>query len=150
MQDYIYSAIAFVAMTIHLIINSNHAPDRMLAAARGAREYRVFLKGVFAYYLVDAGWGVFAGLGWTGVLYVDTMAYYIAIAVSVLTWCHFAVVYLDLDKWKSRLLLWFGYALLALYVVLLAANVFNSCEPVVSSMLSRMRFDRMMKLYIFS
>ena len=127
MQDYIYSAIAFVAMAIHLIINSNHLPARMVVAARGAREYHWFLKSVFAYYVVDAGWGVFAGLGWTKVLYVDTMFYYIAIALSVLAWCHFVAVHLGLGKWKSRMLSWFGYALLALYVVLLTANVFNDC-----------------------
>ena len=127
MQDYVYSAIAFVAMAIHLIINSSHIPDRMVAGVRGVREYRRFLRAVFAYYIVDAGWGVFAGLGWTKVLYVDTMFYYIAIAVSALTWCHFVAVYLDLSKWKARALSWFGYALLGLYVVLLTANVFTDC-----------------------
>ena len=127
MQDYIYSVIAFVAMAIHLIINSSHLPGKMVVSARGAREYHWFLKSVFAYYIVDAGWGVFAGLGWTKVLYVDTMFYYIAIALTVLTWCHFVAVHLDLSKWKSRMLTWFGYALLALYVVLLTANVFNDC-----------------------
>ena len=127
MQDYIYSVIAFVAMVIHLIINSNHLPDRVAAGARGAREYRIFLKGIFAYYIVDAGWGVFAGLGWTNALYVDTMFYYIAIAVTVLTWCHFVIAYMDLGKWTARALSWFGYALLALYVVLLTVNIFNDC-----------------------
>ncbi len=127
MQDYIYSSIALVAMVIHLIINSSLRSDLGMTAAHGAREYRTFLKGIFAYYLVDAGWGVLAGLGWTRLLYIDTMFYYIAIAVSVLTWCRFAVVYLDLRGWKARTLAWFGYALLSLYVVLLTANIFNSC-----------------------
>ena len=127
MQDYIYSVIAFLAMVIHLIINSNHCQDRVVVAARGSREYRVFLYAVFAYYVVDAGWGVFAGLGWTNVLYVDTMLYYIAIAMSVLTSCRYFSVYLNLGKWKARMLVWFGYALLSLYVVLLTANVFNGC-----------------------
>ena len=127
MQDYIYSVIAFVAMAIHLIINFGRRADRDLNAAHGAREYRGFLRGVFAYYVTDACWGVFAGLGWTSVLYVDTMFYFITIAVSVLTWCRFVVSYLDLRRWTARIVSWFGYALLALYVVLLAANVFNSC-----------------------
>ena len=65
MQDYIYSAVAFVAIVIHLIINSNHASGRVAVAERGSREYRVFLNAIFAYYIVDVGWGVFAGLGWT-------------------------------------------------------------------------------------
>ena len=87
MQDYIYSAVAFLAMVIHLIINSNHTRDREVVVASGSREYRVFLNAIFAYYIVDAGWGVFAGLGWTKVLFVDTTLYYIAIALSVLTSC---------------------------------------------------------------
>lgn len=127
MQDYIYSVIAFLAMVIHLIINSNHAPDKAVVSARGSREYRTFLIAVFAYYIVDAGWGVLAGLGWTKALFVDTSLYYIAIAMSVIASCRYFSVYLDLRKWKARLLVWSGYALLALYVVLVSANVFNGC-----------------------
>ena len=127
MQDYIYSAAAFLAMTIHLIINSNQLPSRIVVAARGAKEYRDFLKVIFAYYVFDAGWGVFAGLGWTGFLHADTTLYFLAIAVSVLAWCRFVIAYLDLSRWSARALSWFGYALLALYVVLLVFNVFNGC-----------------------
>ena len=127
MQDYIYSVIAFLAMVVHLIINSDMLPGRKISDARGAREYRGFLAGVFLYYVVDAGWGVFAGLEWTRVLYLDTMVYYIAIAVSVLTLCRFVIAYLGVSGWRSRLLFLFGYMLLALYVVLLAANLFNNC-----------------------
>ena len=127
MQDYIYSVIAFLAMVVHLIINFDMLPGRKISDARGAREYRAFLAGVFAYYIVDAGWGVFAGLEWTRVLYLDTMVYYIAIAVSVLTLCRFVIAYLGVSGWKSRVLFLFGYLLLALYVVLLAANLFNNC-----------------------
>ena len=127
MQDYIYSSIAFIAMVIHLVINSNHRSDKVVVAARTAQEYRGFLLGIFFYYIVDACWGVFAGLGWRHALYIDTMFYYIAIAASVLAWCHFAIAYLDLDKVTARILAWSGYALLALYVVLLVANVFNRC-----------------------
>ncbi|MBR2838106.1 MAG: response regulator, partial [Kiritimatiellae bacterium] len=114
-------------MVIHLIINSNQLPGRMLVAARGAREYHRFLNCIFTYYVTDACWGVFAGLGWTSVLYVDTVVYFIAIAVSVLAWCHFVSVYLDLSSWKARILTRFGYALLVLYSVMLVVNVFNGC-----------------------
>ena len=127
MQDYIYSVIAFLAMAIHLIINFDLRPTRGLITAHGTREYRYFLIGVFTYYLADAVWGVFAGLAWTKVLYIDTMFYYIAIAVSVLTWCRFVIAYLKLNRWSARALNWFGYALLGLYVALLTANVFNNC-----------------------
>lgn len=127
MQDYIYSVIAFLAMAIHLIINSGMIASRGMVNARGVHEYSRFLWGVFAYYVTDALWGVLAGLDWTGALYVDTMLYFIAMAVSVLTWCHFVIAYLDLGKWTARTLSWFGYALLSLYIVLLMVNVFNNC-----------------------
>ena len=127
MQDYIYSVIAFLAMAIHLIINFDFLPGQRGGGTAHGLRYRGFLAGLFAYYLTDACWGVLAGLGWTRALYVDTMFYYIAIAVSVLTWCRYVVNYLGFSRWNARVLLYFGYALLALYVVLLAANVFNSC-----------------------
>ena len=127
MQNYLYSVIAFLAMAIHLILNYNHHPRQVAVAGHGSREYRRYLNAVFAYYVLDASWGVFAGLGWTKVLYVETMFYYIAIALSVLTCCRYFSVYLDLRKWKARLLVWFGYALITSYVVLLTANVFNGC-----------------------
>ena len=141
MQDYIYSVIAFVAMAIHLTINSsqtkmvkmpnlaihliinyNQRSGRQTETARAVREYRGFLKCVFAYYITDASWGVLAGLGWTKALYADTVLYFIAISVSVLAWCRFVIVYLDLGRLSARTLSWFGYVLLAMYVALLLAN----------------------------
>ena len=127
MQDYVYSLVAVEAMALHLIINSRVIMSRGKLSGRGAQEYNLFLWGVFAYYITDAAWGLFAGLGWTRALYVDTMLYFIAIAVSVLMWCNFAITYLRLGKWMGRTLKWFGYALMTLYVVALTANVFNNC-----------------------
>jgi len=127
MQDYIYSVIAVVAMAIHLIINFNLLTQRGTVTAHGTNEYRDFLGGILAYYITDASWGIFAGLHWTRVLYVDTIFYYLTIAISVLTWSRFAIAYLGLGRWTARILSWFGYALLAMYVALLSANIFNSC-----------------------
>ena len=127
MQDYIYSAMAFLAIVIHLIINFDMLPGRKVSGFHCAREYRGFLGGLMYYYITDALWGVFAGLGWTKILYLDTASYYIAIAVSVLMMCHFIIAYLGTSGWRARILAWFGYALLSLYIVLVTANCFNSC-----------------------
>ena len=126
MQNYMYSAIAFVAIAIHLTINFDLLTKWKVVTTEGAR-YRSFLLGIFAYYVAAACWGVFAGFAWSRALYVNTMFYYIAIAVSVLTWCNFVIAYLDFSKWVSRAISWFGYGLLALYIALLAANIFNNC-----------------------
>ena len=129
MQDYLYSVIAFLAIVIHLIINVDMFPffGRKTSHIRCAHEYRCFLGGLLYYYISDALWDVFAGLGWTKILYLDTASYYIAIAVSILMMCHFIVAYLGTRGWSSRILAWFGYVLLSLYVVMLFVNVFNHC-----------------------
>ena len=71
MQGYTYSIFSAVAIVIHLIINFDLIRGRVEASMRGSR-YRSFLIGVLVYYVADAAWGVFAGLGWTRALYVDT------------------------------------------------------------------------------
>jgi len=129
MQDYLYSVIAFLAIVIHLIINVDMFPffGRKTSHIRCAHEYRCFLGGLLYYYISDALWDVFAGLGWTKILYLDTASYYIAIAVSVLMMCHFIITYLGASGWRSRVLAWFGYVLLSLYVLMLFVNVFKPC-----------------------
>jgi signal transduction histidine kinase len=42
-------------------------------------------------------------------------------------WCHFAVAYLDISRWAARMVSWFGYAILSLFIILLMANCFNGC-----------------------
>ena len=126
MQDYIYSAMAFVAVAIHLIINFDLLAGRGLITAHGAR-YRDFLRGILAYYITDAAWGIFAGLGWTSAMFVDTSLYFITLAVAVLLWCHFVIACLGIGKWPARILSWFGCALLAFIVIALAVNPFNKC-----------------------
>ena len=129
MQDYLYSVIAFLAILIHLIINYDMLPfhGRRMSHIRCAHEYRGFLAAIFYLYITDALWGIFAGLGWTKALYFDTMSFFIATAVSILMMCHFIITYLGSSGWRSRVLVWFGYVLLSLYVVMLFVNVFNHC-----------------------
>jgi len=127
MQDYIYSAVAFLAMVIHLIINFNLLIGRGEGTMRAMREYRGYLAGIFVFYIADAAWGVLSGLGWTNVLYADTVLFFVTIAVSVLMWCHFAVAYLEISRWAARTIAWLGYAILALFAALLTANCFNGC-----------------------
>ena len=126
MQSYSYSVFSIVAIAIHLIINSDLHIGRRGSTALGSR-YRGFLMGVLAYYIADASWGILAGLGWTRCLYVETVFFFLSLVVFVLMWCRFVVVYLDFGKWVSRILVWFGYALLAFNLAALAVNPFNDC-----------------------
>ena len=126
MQDYTYSIISFLALPLHLIINFDLITGRKSITARGTL-YRGFSISLLAYYLTDALWGVLAGLGWTKVLYADTVLYFIALAATVFLWFRFVIVYLDFGRWMRRTFLGFGYALLVFILVMLAVNIFNGC-----------------------
>ena len=124
MQGYSYSVFPIAAIVIHLIINFGQLTGRGEATVR-TRRYRGFLLGVLFYYVADGAWGMFAGLGWIVPWYVDTVLFFLSLAVFAVMWCRFAIVYLGLGKWASLSLAWLGHALIATNVALLAANVFN-------------------------
>ena len=126
MQGYLYSVFSICAIFIHLIINFDLIIGRRTAIVRGT-HYRGFLMGIFAYYITDAAWGILAGLGWTAALYVDTVLYFLALVAFVFMWSQFVVAYVGLGKWVARMLSAFGYALLAVNIVMLVINVFNNC-----------------------
>ena len=126
MQSYTYSIFSIVAIAIHLIFNFDLLTGRGSVTAHSAR-YRGFMIGVLAYYMTDATWGILAGLGWNGALYVETVFFFLALVAFVFMWCRFVIAYLDLGRREARFLSWFGYALLAFNLVTLAANPFNNC-----------------------
>jgi len=126
MQGYSYSIFSIVAIVIHLIINYDLLLGRGMDSVRGKR-YRVFLLVLLAYYVTDAAWGIFAGLGWLRCLYIDTIFFFLSFAVFVFMWGRFVIHYLELGKWTARILNWFGYGLLAFNLAALAANPFTRC-----------------------
>ena len=126
MQGYLYSVFSIVALAIHLIINFNLLIGRGVSSAHMTR-YRGFLIGVLAYYIADAAWGILAGLGWRDALYVETVFFFLSLVAFVIMWNRFAIDYLGLGKWPTRMLSWFGYALLAFNLAALAVNPFNNC-----------------------
>jgi len=127
MQGYSYSVFSSVAILIHLIINFNQLTGRGVAFSARSTRYRGFLMGVLAYYITDAAWGLFAGLGWTTVLYADTIFFFLSLVAFVFMWGRFVTAYLGFGKWEARILSWSGYALLAFNLAALAANPFNNC-----------------------
>ena len=126
MQGYTYSVFSSVAIVIHLIINYDLLIGRKSISALGP-GYRSFLMGILAYYITDAIWGLLAGLGWTRLLYIDTVFFFLALVAFVFMWGRFVISYLALGKWAARILSWFGYAILAFNLAALAANPFTNC-----------------------
>ena len=126
MQGYSYSVFSGAAIAIHLIINFHLLIGKGEISTRASR-YRGFLWGTLAYYLSDAAWGIFAGLGWTRILYLDTVFFFLSLVAFVFMWSRFVITYLELGKWQTQILSWAGYAILAFNLAALATNPFNNC-----------------------
>ena len=126
MQGYSYSVFSIAAIIIHLIINFDLLAGRGIVAV-SEKRYRGYLLGILAYFITDAAWGVFAGLGWIGAWYVDTILFFLSLVVFALMWCRFVIAYLALNKTTATLLSGLGYVLVAANVVALSVNFFNDC-----------------------
>lgn len=121
-----YWAIGLLSIAIHLIVNHDvlwedaDAPD---ASAR--RSYRAFLLAVLAYFVTDAIWGVLESLHLSTLLFVDTTAYFVAMAVSVQMWTQYVVDYLDEKGVFATALLYAGRIFVVLQLIVLVVNCFT-------------------------
>ena len=121
-----YSAIVLLAMLVLCIENHDILAKRDRSTESPAqRAYRGFLFWVLIYYAVDAVWGVLdAHRLWTA-LYIDTLIYFIALAIGVLYWTRYTVVYLDEKNAFGKFLLYIGNILFAAITLLVVVNAFT-------------------------
>ena len=121
-----YSVVAGIALAVHLVINWRELADWRNARLRaGGLEVRRFLACLTVFFATDVLWGLFAGRGWSCLLYADTVVFFLAMALSVFTWSRYVVAYLKLDGATRWFVLWMGRGLLAFFIVSLVANVFG-------------------------
>ncbi|MCR5685999.1 MAG: response regulator [Lachnospiraceae bacterium] len=87
--------------------------------------YRRFLFAVLAYYITDMMWGILDSQHLIGLLFADTVIYYVAMAVGVLFWTKYVVAYLAEDNAFSRFLTYAGRLLFAAVVAVTVINCFT-------------------------
>lgn len=128
MQDYLYSAIGFVAIAVQLIINYKvmFIPESN-NGRKADKMYRFLEISIFAYYITDALWGILAGLNWIPLLFADTTVYYIAMSLIVVCFYMYFVEYLGMKDWKGRIFKLFGVGFFALEIIFLMLNFFRPC-----------------------
>ena len=123
---YFYSVVSGIALCVHLIINWHQLVNRQNAKAHfGAVDFKHFTVCLAIYFVTDVLWGVFAALKWPIALYADTFMFFVAMALSVLTWTSFAATYLELDNKARAYLLWSGRGMMAFFIAALLINGFT-------------------------
>jgi len=127
MQSFYYSAIGVLAIVVHVIINYE-----MFSKPKGQdrvteQYFHVYLLTVLLYYITDALWGIFDYFGKTKFLYIDTVAYYIAMGLSVIFCCRYIISFLDLNKILKGILNAFGPLF---FLAEIAALIINAFTPI--------------------
>ena len=123
----LYSAIAAIALGVHLIINWDQLVGWHKDKSRlGARECSRFLICMSIFFVSDILWGIFAGLKLRRLLFADTTIFFLTMVLSVCAWMRYIVVYLEMNGKLRRCLLWTGNVLPALFVPALAVNCFTN------------------------
>ena len=118
-----YSVIGMIAIVIHLIMNHefikiNRNMDEINAAFK-----RLVLASLL-YFITDALWGILNSFKLSRLLYVDTVFYYISMALTIAYLCNYVTKYLHLNRGFGRFIRVFGRTFAVLEVILLVINHF--------------------------
>ena len=129
---YFYAVASGIALVVHLIINWRQLFCRQGDKVRvGEPEFRSFLAFLSLFFVSDVLWGVLAELKLSRLLYVDTIFYFLAMALTVCAWARFAVAYLEMGGRPRACMLWIGRGLLVFFIAMMVVNVFsNGCFSV--------------------
>lgn len=126
MQDFMYSVVGVMAAIVQIILNYS-VMFHKAGNGKAEKAYRYLMLSIFAYYITDAGWGLFAGLKWTPALFADTTIYYIAMAAALVSWNIYIVNYLDKTGGFSVFFKNAGIVFFAFETLSLAVNLFYPC-----------------------
>ena len=129
-----YSIISLLALILNLIINRNSLKITRVHTGTLKNEkklesqYRTFLIISNLYFIVDIAWGLLYEHHYIEklfpVLYFDCILYFIFMFLTMLTWIHYIVVYLDKQGRKSKMLLIAAWTMFILAIIHLIINSF--------------------------
>ncbi|MBR3250151.1 MAG: hypothetical protein IKF80_00420, partial [Erysipelotrichaceae bacterium] len=120
-----YSLIPTLALLMLVIINH----DVLLNWARTdktpvSRKYRLFLFSIILYYVTDMLWGILDHMKFSAALFIDTEAYFIAMALSIMLWTQYAVADLEEGRGFNNFLFSSGIRFFITEVVITILNLY--------------------------
>lgn len=120
-----YSLVGILAVFVHLIINLDvFLGLRSQKTFRGQKHYAIFLLCVIAYHVTDGFWGFLYDAKLVTGVYVDTVVYFVMMAASILSWGLFVYHYLDEKNRMAKPILYTGFAIFAIQLVMIIVNFF--------------------------
>ena len=118
-----YAVFGILATAVLIIINHDILFHRDPKNESNAHHYYiVFLLSVLAYFAADILWGILREAKATPLQYADTVAVFIAMALAIVCWTKYVVVYLEQDDMYGKLLVYAGNMIFAFQLLMLAVN----------------------------
>ena len=134
MDNYLYSSISGIVLVVHLIINWRQMFQRPQVKSDATTvEFRRFLICLLLFFVLDILWGIFAALKWPHILYVNTILFFLTMALSVFAWTRCVIAYLGVGGWLRRYMLWTGLGVFMFFLVALIVNFFTGSFFQISS-----------------
>ncbi len=121
-----YAFFCFMAIIVHVILNFD-----CMRKGRNEKEnpprfrYRQYLDSLLIFYLSDATWGWFIGSDNRPVRFMSTVVFFAFMALSVLLWTRYVIVFLDKTGKYSNFFLVAGYSIFGFCILHLLINFFH-------------------------
>ena len=120
-----YSSIGILALLIHLIINFDILiKKREFSGIPARRVYRRFLISIMCFYVTDFTWSILPSLNMGTAAFVETSVYFIVMAVSVLLWTQYVIVYLGRKNKFAFILKYTGWIFFISQISIIVINFF--------------------------
>ncbi len=119
-----YASFGMLALIIHFIINYGILRKTKLNTTGIQSTYKDFLFAVMVYYMVDIAWGFLYEWRILPLIYADTVIYFVTMALSVLFWTRYVVVYLNKEGLFKKIIICAGQVIFASVIIMLIINFF--------------------------
>ncbi len=120
-----YSVIGLLAIVIHCIVNVDIFRKGKSSGFPAERDYLLFLICVLFYHSTDVIWGLLHEYRLAVLLYADTVAYFVTMALSVILWTRYAIRYLGGKSRVSTGIYYVGQLFFVFQIGCLIANAFT-------------------------
>jgi len=120
-----YSGAALLALLVHSIIHFDVIRNMHYRKERpAARAYRALILSVMSFYVFDLLWGFLYDAHNLPAVTLDTVLYFVSMALTVFFWTRYVILYLNEDKPFLRFIAIAGWTMLGFFAVALLLNCF--------------------------
>jgi len=121
-----YSSVGVIALVVHMIINYDLMKKVSHIGTHSVtqKRYRLFLFTLIAYYISDIIWGSLYENGQVTLAYIDTIAVFATMTLSVLLWTRALIVFINDKSAFGKIVLAGGWTIFLTEIVVLTVNLF--------------------------